>query len=30
VLTDSVVQEIDIKTGLVMWECHSPGHVAVS
>jgi len=29
VLTDSVVQEIDVKTGLVMWEWHALGHVAV-
>ncbi|MBA3807497.1 MAG: arylsulfotransferase family protein [Solirubrobacterales bacterium] len=27
VLTDSVVQEIDIKTGLVMWEWHTLGHL---
>jgi EmrB/QacA subfamily drug resistance transporter len=27
VLTDSVVQEIDVKTGLVMWEWHALGHV---
>jgi hypothetical protein len=30
VLTDSVVQEIDIKTGLVMWEWHALGHIPVS
>lgn len=30
VLVDSVVQEIDIKTGLVMFEWHSYGHVALS
>ncbi len=30
VLSDSVVQEIDIKTGLVMWEWHALGHVPVS
>ncbi|HEY2216835.1 MAG TPA: arylsulfotransferase family protein [Solirubrobacteraceae bacterium] len=30
VLTDSVVQEIDIKTGLVMWEWHAMGHVPLS
>jgi Arylsulfotransferase (ASST) len=30
VLTDSVVQEIDIKTGLVMWEWHALGHIALS
>jgi Arylsulfotransferase (ASST) len=29
VLTDSVVQEIDIKTGLVMWEWHALGHIPV-
>ena len=30
VLTDSVVQEIDIKTGLVMWEWHALGHIPIS
>ncbi|HEX5853643.1 MAG TPA: arylsulfotransferase family protein [Solirubrobacteraceae bacterium] len=30
ILTDSIVQEIDIKTGLVMWEWHALGHVPVS
>ncbi|HEY1458014.1 MAG TPA: arylsulfotransferase family protein [Solirubrobacteraceae bacterium] len=30
VLTDSVIQEIDIKTGLVMWEWHALGHIALS
>jgi Arylsulfotransferase (ASST) len=30
VLSDSVVQEIDIKTGLVMWEWHALGHIALS
>jgi hypothetical protein len=30
VLTDSVVQEIDIRTGLVMWEWHALGHVPIS
>jgi hypothetical protein len=30
VLTDSIVQEIDIKTGLVMWEWHALGHVPIS
>ncbi len=29
VLTDSVIEEIDIKTGLVMWEWHALGHVAI-
>jgi hypothetical protein len=27
VLTDSVVQQIDIGTGLVMWEWHALGHI---
>ncbi|HEX5309620.1 MAG TPA: arylsulfotransferase family protein [Solirubrobacteraceae bacterium] len=27
ILTDSVVQEIDVKTGLVMWEWHALGHI---
>jgi hypothetical protein len=27
VVNDSVVQEIDIKTGLVMWEWHALGHI---
>jgi hypothetical protein len=30
VLTDSVIQEIDIKTGLVMWEWHSLGHIGIA
>jgi hypothetical protein len=30
VAVDGVVQEIDIHTGLVMWEWHSLGHVEVS
>ncbi|HEX3693417.1 MAG TPA: arylsulfotransferase family protein, partial [Solirubrobacteraceae bacterium] len=30
ILTDSVVQEIDVKTGLVMWEWHALGHVPLS
>ncbi|HEX3391289.1 MAG TPA: arylsulfotransferase family protein [Solirubrobacteraceae bacterium] len=30
ILTDSVVQEIDIKTGLVMWEWHALGHIPLS
>jgi Arylsulfotransferase (ASST) len=29
VLSDSIVQEIDIKTGLVMFEWHALGHVAL-
>jgi hypothetical protein len=27
ILTDSVVQEVDVKTGLVMWEWHALGHI---
>jgi Arylsulfotransferase (ASST) len=27
ILTDSVIQELDIKTGLVMWEWHALGHI---
>jgi hypothetical protein len=30
VVSDSVVQEIDIKTGLVMWEWHALGHISLS
>ncbi len=30
VLTDSVVQQIDVKTGLVMWEWHALGHIPIS
>jgi hypothetical protein len=30
ILTDSVVQEIDITTGLVMWEWHALGHLPLS
>ena len=30
VLTDSVIEEVDIKTGLVMWEWHALGHIALS
>jgi hypothetical protein len=29
IIEDSVVQEIDIKTGLVMWEWHALGHVPI-
>jgi hypothetical protein len=29
ILTDSVVEEVDIKTGLVMWEWHALGHIPV-
>jgi hypothetical protein len=27
VVNDSIVQEVDIKTGLVMWEWHALGHI---
>jgi hypothetical protein len=30
ILTDSVIQEIDIRTGLVMWEWHALGHIAIT
>ncbi len=30
VLTDSIVQEVDVKTGLVMWEWHALGHIPIS
>jgi len=30
IVNDSVVQEVDIKTGLVMWEWHALGHIALS
>jgi hypothetical protein len=30
VLSDSVVQEIDIATGLVMWEWHALGHIPLA
>jgi hypothetical protein len=29
-LTDSVVEEVDIKTGLVMWQWHALGHISLS
>ncbi len=29
-INDSIVQEIDVKTGLVMWEWHALGHVPLS
>jgi hypothetical protein len=29
-VNDSIVQEIDIKTGLVMWEWHAFGHIPLS
>src|SRR6202044_1890741 len=27
VVNDSIVQEVDVKTGLVMWEWHALGHI---
>jgi len=30
IVLDSVVQQIDIKTGLVMWEWHTLGHIPLS
>jgi Arylsulfotransferase (ASST) len=30
ILTDSVIEEIDVKTGLVMWEWHALGHIPIS
>jgi Arylsulfotransferase (ASST) len=30
VLSDSVIQEIDVRTGLVMWEWHALGHIPLS
>jgi Arylsulfotransferase (ASST) len=30
IINDSVVQEIDVKTGLVMWEWHALGHIPPS
>jgi hypothetical protein len=29
-LQDAIVQEVDVKTGLVMWEWHADGHVALT
>jgi hypothetical protein len=29
IIEDSVVQEVDVKTGLVMWEWHALGHVPI-
>ena len=29
-VTDGVVQEIDVKTGLVMWEWHALGHLPIA
>jgi hypothetical protein len=30
ILLDSIVQQVDIKTGLVMWEWHALGHIPLS
>jgi Arylsulfotransferase (ASST) len=30
VLTDSIIQQLDVKTGLVMWEWHALGHIPLS
>jgi hypothetical protein len=30
ILLDSIVQEVDVKTGLVMWEWHALGHIPLS
>jgi hypothetical protein len=30
ILTDSVIEEVDVKTGLVMWQWHALGHIAIS
>jgi hypothetical protein len=30
VLEDSIIQEIDIRTGLVMWEWHALGHIPIA
>jgi hypothetical protein len=30
ILTDSVVEEVDVKTGLVMWQWHALGHIPIS
>jgi hypothetical protein len=29
ILTDSVIEEVDVKTGLVMWQWHALGHVPI-
>ncbi len=29
VLSDSIIEEIDVRTGLVMWEWHALGHIAL-
>jgi hypothetical protein len=30
ILLDSIIEEVDIKTGLVMWEWHALGHIPLS
>lgn len=30
VMSDSIVEQVDIKTGLVMWEWHAYGHIPLS
>ena len=30
VITDSVIQQVDVKTGLVMWEWHALGNIPIS
>ncbi len=29
VITDSVIEEVDVKTGLVMWQWHALGHIPI-
>ena len=29
-LLDSIVQEVDVRTGLVVWEWHSYGHIPLA
>jgi hypothetical protein len=29
IITDSVIEEVDVKTGLVMWQWHALGHIAI-
>ena len=29
ILTDSVIEEVDVKTGLVMWQWHALGHIPI-
>ncbi len=30
IINDSIVEEVDVKTGLVMWEWHALGHIPIS